>query len=78
MSNPERTSMTNDPERIMRNCAEPSLLTTFRQKELRDEAMQEPEESIKAALESDIKGPPFKPINEQDTVPLVNPPTSYP
>lgn len=73
MWNPELTAMTSDSERIVRNQANKSFPTTFRQAEHRNEAVQGPGESLDAALESDTEGPPFKVIIGQDLAPEVNP-----
>lgn len=50
-------AMTSDPKRIGRNRVNKSVFTTFRQVRLTDEAVQEPEESLKAGLESDTEDP---------------------
>lgn len=61
LSNTELTAITSDSERIMRSLANPSFLMTFRQTENRSEAVQKPEVSVEAALETDRKGALPKP-----------------
>lgn len=69
----ERVAMTSDPKRIMRNWAEPLLPTTFRQAENRHKSVQEMEQSLKVALESDSESPLFKQITGLDPAPATNP-----
>lgn len=60
MCNLDLAAITSDPERIMRDRGNLSYPATFRQAEMRSEAMQEPEVTLEATLESVTEGPPFK------------------
>lgn len=64
VSNPELAAMTRDPERAMRNRANPSFHTTSRQVKLKSEAVQEPKKSLDAAFGSDNERSPFKPTTK--------------
>lgn len=73
VSNLEHTAMTCDLKRRMRNRFNQSIIMTFRQAELRNEAEQEQEESLKVAFESVIEGPSLRPFNGKNNTPAVNP-----
>lgn len=49
------------------------ILTTFHQAELRNEAVQKPEECLQVAIESDTEVIPFKLTTGQNPAPAVNP-----
>lgn len=78
VSHSELTKMKCDPERNMRNRANPSCLTTFRRAKLWSEAVQEPKVSLEAALSKDTEGPPSEPTTVQAPVTAVSPAIANP